>query len=142
MKFCPSHWDRLKQAIKSRGLFDLVAGSGEEAAERVAGELKGAPTTISNFDPLMGAHNRIVHNTMEYLSKVGINPLTLFSHAPEHPELECPICYLNWLSVEHDRTCTNPNCPRPRGLSFDDWIDKAADGAARFAASLQEGGVQ
>lgn len=136
MKFCQHHWDALKQAIKSRGLFDLVARDGHEALEQAVGELKGEPKTLKNFDPLMSAHWQIVNNAMETLGAIGANPLALMASDPDHPECECPICYLNYLSEEHDRTCTEPTCTKKKGLRFDDWIQKAADGALEYSKTL------
>lgn len=84
----------------------------------------------------MGAHNAIVSNALEMIKSIGQNPLMLMAGDPDHPEWECPICCLNWLSLEHDRTCTEPACKKPKGLTFDDWIDKAADGAMEHIKTL------
>ena len=137
MKFCQPHWDKLKDAIKVRGLFDLVAKDGKEAMEQAKGQLEGKEQTLENFDPLMAAHWMIVSNSMEMIKGIGGNPLALMMSDPEHPELECPICYLNYLSAEHDRTCTVADCKKVKGQTFDDWIEKAADGALEVAKTLK-----
>lgn len=138
MKFCQKHWGALRQAIQSRGLGDFVAGSGEEALGMTVRDLKGGPATVkSQYDPLMGAHNMIVHNAMSLMQKIGVDPLSLFMSDPEHPEFECPICSLNWHSLNHDRICTDPTCLKERGLQYDDWIEKAAQGSADYLETLK-----
>ncbi len=136
MKMCQDHWTKLRHAIQARGLGDRVAGSGQEAAKQAIEELEGKPKTRQYYDPLIGAHNSIVCNAMDMLKNLGLNPLPLLCSDPEHPEWECPICYLNYLSEEHDRTCTNPDCTKEKGVHFESWIDKAADGAAEYAKTL------
>jgi hypothetical protein len=136
MRFCIPHWEALKKAITVRGLNDLVPVSGEEAMKREVSHMEGQKITRANFDPLMGAHWTLVNNAMEYIQKVGGNPLALMVQNPDHPEHECPICYLNFLSDEHDRLCLDPNCPKEKGLRFEHWIDKAADGCVEYVKNL------
>lgn len=64
MKFCQTHWDALRSAIRDRGLYDLVAKSGEAIVNKMAEELKAGAATATTFDPLMGAHNAILSRTM------------------------------------------------------------------------------
>ena len=52
MKICPEHWDKLREAIKARGLWPLVLRNGEEAAARAVAELEGKADKAS-YDPLM-----------------------------------------------------------------------------------------
>lgn len=47
----------------------------------------------------------------------------------------CPLCYLNKISTDHDATCTNPDCQKPKGPIFECWIDKAADAIKTVAHS-------
>lgn len=139
MRFCQRHWDALRHAIQARGLGDFIAGSGQEAVEMATRALKGGqPKKKSDYDPLLSAHWMIVNNTMEKLKELGFNPMGVFAEHEEHPECQCPLCYLNFLSLEHDRTCDKPDCPKPKGMTFDNWIDKAADGAAGYMASLPQ----
>lgn len=127
MKFCQNHWDKLRAAIKARGLIEFVALDGKEAATQMIGELKGEAKTRKNFDPLMASHWAIANNAMDAAGRMGVNPLGMLMHDPEHPERECPICFLNWICAEHDRQCTNPDCKQQKGMTFDHWIDCAAD---------------
>ena len=60
MKFCMPHWEGLKTAIRSRGLFDLVSNSQEEAIGKLKDELQTGEAGARNFDPLLSAHNAIV----------------------------------------------------------------------------------
>jgi hypothetical protein len=127
VKFCQPHWDALRKAITARGLGDFVSKDGTEALQREVRSLEGKPEAKEHFDPLMGAHWAICNRAMETLTQIGANPLALMMSDPEHPELECPICHLNFLSAEHDKTCTEPTCKKPKGLTFDDWIESVAD---------------
>lgn len=128
----------LRHAIQARGLGDFVAGSGEEAIKMMERDVeKGPPKKRSDYDPLMSAHWMIVNNAMDMLGIIGMNPLSLMAHDPERPEMNCPICCLNWHSANHDKICTDPNCKKPRGLTYDDWINKAADGVAAYIKTLE-----
>lgn len=132
MKFCQPHWDSLKAAIIARGLGDMIARDGKEAARQMAGHMKGDKVTLENFDPLMSAHWMILGNAVEMIKRVGGDIVPLMT------EEKCPICFLNNLSEEHDKVCVDPNCKKVKGQTFDDWIDKAADGAAEAAKLLKE----
>jgi hypothetical protein len=127
MKFCQAHWDALRLAITNRGLGDFISKDGTEALQRDVRSLEGKPEVKEKFDPLMGGFWAICNRAMDLLRYTGQNPLALMMHDPEHPERECPICYLNYLSAEHDKTCTEPTCQKPKGLTFDDWIESVAD---------------
>lgn len=127
MKFCQPHWDALRQAIEDRGLTALVAEGGEAAAKNLVSELEEG-ATIDNFDPLMAAHNSIWANAMTVASETyKANPLAMIAGDPEHPEWECPVCFLNWLHAEHVANCTQPGCDWPPGLTYEWMIDRAAD---------------
>lgn len=128
MKFCLPHWDALRAKIDERGLTSLVSEGGAAAAENLVSELDHG-TTIDNFDPLMSAHFSIAGNAMEIAKSVGADPMAMLVGAPDHPEWECPVCFLNWLSDEHDRTCTEPACMKEKGMRFEWMLDRAADDA-------------
>jgi hypothetical protein len=127
MRFCQPHWDALRLAITNRGLGDFVSKDGVEAMQRDMRSLEGKPEAKDHFDPLMGGCWAICNRAMETLSQIGQSPLLLMASDPEHPERECPICLLNFLSAEHDKTCTELTCKKPKGLTFDDWIESVAD---------------
>lgn len=136
MKFCQNHWDALKKAIAGRGLFDFVSKDGKEALDREASHAKNEPITKLNFDPLMGAHWMIASQAAWVLRESGTNPFAMLVGDPDHPELECPICLLNFMSAEHDKDCTDPNCPK--GKTFDEWIDIAADSTKTYVENLPD----
>lgn len=136
MKFCMNHWTALREAIKVRGMSEFVALNGEQSMRQTIEEFRGVPKTRQNFDPLMACHWAIINNAMTTLAQMGQNPLILLASDLEHPELECPICRLNWLCAEHDKICHNPKCKLQKGLTFDKWINAAADEMAEVLKSL------
>lgn len=136
MKMCQSHWDKLRQAIKARGLNDFVPTTKAEVVANVAGFLMGRKETQQTFDPLMAANNMIFGNAIDFMSMIGANPMAMMQPPPEHPEFSCPLCFLNWLSAEHDRTCTNPECKKPAGMVFENWIGHAVDIAEQEMKAL------
>lgn len=112
MKFCDEHWTQLRDAIKVRGLFDFVSGSGEEAVKNLVSASERP--TKKNYDPLMSAHNMIIGNAINaggaYL--LGVNP--------DGPEGHyCPVCE----AEKHD---------------YKGWIDLAADGVKQYIETLPE----
>lgn len=115
MKFCSNHWTELKAAISEKGLDDLIAKNGEEAAKRMVSELDGG-VSRSNFDPLMAAHNAIVSNAIE---SAGLQILA---------QEGCPLCLL----IEHCQCAAKgtPDC------AFAKWIGFAARDAYEEAKRL------
>lgn len=111
MQFCQDHWDRLRAKITERGLSALVPESGEEAVAKVSDQLAGAPLTVDNFDPLMGAMWAIVSNLMDTF---GIVVMT----SPG-----CPLCSANRA---HHEQCQDEECPGGE-FAFDYMLDRAAD---------------
>jgi len=63
-----------------------------------------------------------------------MNPLLLMTK-PEEGSDRCPICLLNEIRAEHDRTCKDPNCTK--GLTADWMIERAADDAKANADTLR-----
>src|SRR6266704_3865217 len=116
MQFCQPHWSKLRDAVKERGMDELVASSGKEAADRMGKELKG-DETLSSFDPLMSMHWAIV----DRLSEIGGAQILL--------QEGCPMCFAN---QEHLRGCKEPNCT----WSFDSWIPRVADVMRDYAIEL------
>jgi hypothetical protein len=80
MKFCQPHWDRLKTAIESRGLGHLIAANGRDAIARMVADLEQR-SELSDYDPLMSAHWKIVSVAEQYLG------LSLY-----FGEAICPLC--------------------------------------------------
>ncbi len=118
MKFCPEHWQQLRETIEASGLTALIAEDGTAAVKNLASELKDG-ATIDNFDPLMAAHNMIWSRAMtEIAEKYQQNPLMLMADEADHPGWACPICALNWCHAEHDRLCKQENCDYPPNY---DW---------------------
>ena len=62
MRICKSHWDKLRVAIRERGLEHLVAKSGQDAFENIKSELSG---TKPDYDPLMDCNNMIWSRGLE-----------------------------------------------------------------------------
>lgn len=122
VKFCQSHWDKLRQGITDRGLWQFVATSGEGVfAKLVAESEKGLET--SNFDPLMYASMALVSSVMSG-TPVGLE--LMVDNADGSPR--CPICY---VQKEHDKNCTDTGCE-----PYETWIGLAADAALAKAKSL------
>ena len=111
MKFCQPHWEKLREAIKARGLWQLVASSGKEVVDRLKKD---------GFDPLMAAHNMIVGRTLDV---AGLGPMT---SRPDGSEW-CPLCYL-----QQNCPCGLPGC----AARFEEWIDGASNGAREEAVRL------
>lgn len=109
MKFCQAHWDQLRDAIKTRGIWPLVARNGMEAAERFVEELEGKASDAS-WDPLMAAHWAIGGRATEILG--------LYIFGTE----VCPVCEV--LTVHDSKPCEH-------GCTHDDvekrWIEGPAD---------------
>lgn len=74
-------------------------------------------SNVDNFDPLMSAHWAIIGNVMK--SPVGMS--VMFQN--EDGSDRCPLCF---ITSEHLAHCTNPECEI---VNYDEWIDRAADGA-------------
>jgi hypothetical protein len=110
MKICESHWEKLRAAIKVRGIYDLVSDSGEEAIKRTVEVINGVDT-VENFDPLLSANYMICGNA---LSAGGLYLMGVDESGKHY----CPLCE----AEKHQ---------------FTNWIDKAADAAAAHAKLLQ-----
>lgn len=88
MKFCQPHWDKLREGVRERGLYHLVAKDGEAATGRVMAELQGTATD-KTYDPLMAAHWMIFNRALE------AGGIGLMGHNPNDPEGHyCPLCEL------------------------------------------------
>ena len=110
MQFCQDHWDRLRAKIAERGLSALVPDSGEKAVAAVKERLAGAPASIDNFDPLMGAMMAILANLTDLFGPVVIL------------DPSCPLCRANQA---HEEQCLYPGDCTFEG--YDYMLDCAAD---------------
>lgn len=120
MRFCENHWAELRQAIADRGLAKFTSPDGAEAARRLVAGASGSDAR-SAFDPLMGAHNAIVANALEW------SGLTLMLPNDDGSE-RCPLCFLIAgcdCKARGETTC-----------AFATWITRAADGALAQAKQL------
>jgi hypothetical protein len=111
MNLCPTHWNQLKQAIKARGLWDLVSADGAEAMAVMQHDLDGKPATKEKFDPLLAATFKIYENAIR------AGGLYMMNQKEDGADY-CAVCE----AEAH-------NAPG--------WIDLAADGVAAFARELQ-----
>lgn len=111
MKFCLPHWDELKEAIKKRGLFHLVAKDGQAAVERMKEEMAGTQGD-DNYDPLMTAHWMITGKALEM---AGLYLL--------HGDL-CPLCELN----SHAKKGAFPDGVVPST----EWINGCCDAVLKY----------
>lgn len=71
MKVCPRHWDALKAAIEQRKMGHLISANGRDVVARVSAELRGV-AEISDFDPLMHAHNMIMERALQFAQHAGL----------------------------------------------------------------------
>ena len=119
MRFCQTHWDRLRAAIDQRGLTPLVSQDGKAAAQRMAEEIEGTASDVS-YDPLLDAHNMISHRALEL---GGLGMLT-----GDH----CPVC----CAVEHSRIGDGPDSFRDKAHVESHWIDGPADAVLEHVRSV------
>jgi hypothetical protein len=113
MRFCPTHWDDLKDRIKDAGLYDLVPQDGEAATKMLASNIEDGGTA-ENFDPLMGAHNLIFANALDAVGLVIM------------ADGVCPLCYL----------LENCQCGGKEDCDVRNWTKYAAEAAKKEAQRL------
>lgn len=122
MHFCDDHWSALRAEVEKQGLSSLVPEGGEKAAAAMASQAQEG-LTIDNFDPLMGAHNAIVMNALQFVGESGVSPLVMFSSDSPH---HCPLCFLNWMAIEHAKACEKKDCEGPKdeetAKTWYDWM--------------------
>jgi hypothetical protein len=80
MKFCKQHWIQLKEAIREKGMWNLICKNQEELHESMKNELEGKEF---KFDPLMQATWAIYNRALED------GGLYLLS------DIYCPLCEVN-----------------------------------------------
>lgn len=143
MRFCQSHWDRLRQEISDRGLSHLVSGDGAKAVAKMQIELTEGAVTRESFDPLLSALWAITTNVMRLIDRAGNDPLYLMAVGPEDPVAypgfegrtwsRCPLCYLN---LAHEVSCTDPRCGLDKKAGYDWVMARAADNVLATARDL------
>lgn len=84
MQICQPHWDRLRTAIKERGLNHLGAQTGRDAVRNAVTELEGRGDE-NEFDPLMACNNMIMANGLRIL---GLGVMAVKEDGTHF----CPIC--------------------------------------------------
>jgi hypothetical protein len=99
MNMCKEHWDKLREAIDTRGLGKFIANNGQELIDHTARGLKGENTVV-DFEPLMGSSMCIANLAMMLGGLAMMTP-------NEDGSMPCPVCFLQ---------------------SFD-YVNAAADGA-------------
>lgn len=123
MKFCEKHWERLKGAIDDRGLKPFCATSSEDMGKRMKADLEAAEVgrepPATTFEPLMGAHNAILSNT---LRAAGLEVMFTKADGSEW----CPVCFLMTCP------CGDPAC----AAKYEGWIERAADDMLAAAKEL------
>jgi len=122
MQFCMPHWKQLRSAIQRKGMFHLVARSGEEATTRTAAELKGEHAP---FDPLMSCHWQITNRALE------LGGLYLMSQKPDGGSY-CPLCEVEANIKVTDEAKAECKCEG----GFKDiptcWIEGCTDSAVEY----------
>lgn len=95
MKICKDHWQVMRDAVEERGMFGLIAKSGEAAVDDAVRQLEEAKatgsvseqTTRDTFDPLMSMHWHWMNGAMKN------GGLYLLGNNPDDPEGNyCPVC--------------------------------------------------
>ena len=122
MRFCESHWSKLRKAIDDRGLTPFVAKDGHVAMAQMVKQVEENHAGKDTFDPLMGAHWAISCNVMDFLGRAGGPSAALRMLTGDI----CPLCEIN---EAHERTCTDPLCKLDKKVGYDWMIDRAADDA-------------
>jgi hypothetical protein len=99
MKFCLEHWEKMREAVATRGMTALVSEGGEAVTQKMVREINGEDS-VDTFDPLMHMHWAILNN---------LQPGLILWLQPNNPSgTECPLCYSNMM---HKEVCDHqPGC--------------------------------
>lgn len=100
MRFCTPHLDAIKQAVRDRGLGNLMSESGEQAANKWR-RIVEEGITIDTYEPQVIAENRII-----------VYAVDTFGQRALYIE-GCPLCYIN---------ANNPD-----GVNYDRLVEHAAE---------------
>lgn len=86
MNMCKEHWEKLKEAIDTRGLSKFVANNGQEVANYIARDVKGENTVV-DFEPLMGSSTCLSGLAMRIGGLAVLSP-------NDDGTMPCPVCFL------------------------------------------------
>ena len=117
MRLCQKHWGELREAIRARGIYHLVAKDGESAMKRTVSEINGTADD-STFDPLMAAYWAITGRAME------LGGLYLMGQ-DENKNEYCPLCEL-------DKFARNEDGSQPIPAASTQWINGCCDAQLRY----------
>lgn len=98
MKLCGGCWDKLREAIKERGLWKYVSEHRYEANAKIKAQLEGKPES-ETFDPLLEANLSICNNAIQ------VGGLAMMQPPKEGEQEICPICTLKvpeWIGYAAD----------------------------------------
>lgn len=118
MRMCAPHWEKLRAAIKARGIDHIGAKNSVEAHANMVAELEGQS---SNYDPLMSCHWMI---TNQALRMGGLYLMTQKEDGSEY----CPICE----ALLH----MTPSEGTTKEQQEKSWIDGPADAALEECRKL------
>ena len=122
MKFCQTHWDKLKEAIREAGIYGFAASSSDQIAAKMVKEID-AGASKSTFDPLMNGYLAILSNALDAAGLQVMGP-------NEDGSDRCPLCFMN---EAHRALCKDgPGCT----FSYDPWIGFAARDQREKAVEL------
>ena len=107
MKICTEHWESLRTAIKSKGMWHLVAASGEQLVGRLEKELKDEAAIE---DPLMAA------NMMIWSRAIKLGGIYLMGQK-EDGSAYCPLCELDYHADPKDPNLKDGEKPS------ENWIE-------------------
>lgn len=94
MKFCRTHWDRLRQLVIDKGMVALISKDGEAAADRMVEELEGTATPLT-YDPLLSAYWMLSGKALE------LGGLYLMGQKPGEGGEYCPMCEVEEQGVKY-----------------------------------------
>ena len=85
MNICQSHWDKLKAALKDRGLENFGAKTGEDAIRVLVTEIEGR-SAENDFNPLLACNNMIWSKGLELMGFAAMNGCPICESVKAHEE--------------------------------------------------------
>jgi len=155
MKHCDEHWARMRKAVDDRGMSHLVAGSGQEAVERVQREIEahaeGDKPSPTDFDPLMAMNWNFCGRAMQTAGIVVMQEKDAYAYEveaqygiPRNDGHYCPLCLAKMGFLKHLRgdggKCGEPGCEvvvKQDDRPWDEaWIEGCADAMHKHAVDI------